>query len=97
VDGGGNVYIADSDCYEELFCSAALIRRVSPDGIITTIAGSGVLGYLGDDGPAASAEISAPYGMAADGPGGRASRSQSFFGRYHYYGRWKRSLFHLFR
>ena len=33
------------------------IRRVSPGGIVTTIAGTGVAGYSGDGGPAASAQL----------------------------------------
>ncbi len=33
------------------------VRRVSPDGIITTVAGNGVSGYSGDGGPATQAQI----------------------------------------
>ena len=45
------------------------IRRVSPDGIITTVAGSGVQGFSGDDGPAIQAQLNGPQGVAiaADG------------------------------
>ena len=39
VDASGNLYIA---------ASGSRIRKVSPDGIITTVAGNGTGGYSGD-------------------------------------------------
>jgi streptogramin lyase len=48
-DGRGNLYILDT--------SNSRIRRVSPDGIIATIAGIGTRGFSGDGGPAAAAQI----------------------------------------
>ncbi|MBL9101572.1 MAG: hypothetical protein JNL82_11475 [Myxococcales bacterium] len=57
VDGSGNLYIADTD--------NACIRRVDPDGVITTIAGTcGVRGYAGDGGMATAALLDQPYGVA---------------------------------
>ncbi len=61
VDAAGNVYIAESN--------NNVIRRVSPDGIIITVAGNGTAGFSGDGGPATSAQLSDPFGIAA-GPGG---------------------------
>lgn len=61
VDAGGDLYIADYDNYR--------IRKVTPDGIITTIAGVGVQGFTGDGGPAAQAEISLPEALAVDSAG----------------------------
>jgi cysteine-rich repeat protein len=61
VDGLGNLYIAD------LYNSR--IRRVDTAGIITTIAGNGNFGYSGDGGPATSAQLSGPTGVAVDGLG----------------------------
>jgi trimeric autotransporter adhesin len=61
VDGAGNLYIADF--------VANRVRKVSPGGIITTIAGNGARGYSGDGGPATSAELSFPAGVAVDGAG----------------------------
>jgi NHL repeat len=41
------------------------IRRVWPDGRITTVVGNGVFGYAGDGGPATAASIALPRGVAA--------------------------------
>ncbi|HEY1495748.1 MAG TPA: hypothetical protein VGF49_14450 [Candidatus Solibacter sp.] len=56
VDSAGNVYIADSN--------NSRIRKVGTDGVITTIAGKGGSGYSGDGGPATSAVLSFPRGIA---------------------------------
>jgi trimeric autotransporter adhesin len=61
VDGQGNVYIADTDNMR--------VRKVSVGGTITTIAGNGVQGSSGDGGPATSALLRFPYGLAVDGQG----------------------------
>ena len=61
VDGGGNLYIADQNNNR--------VRKVSPAGIITTVAGNGVPGYSGDGGPATSAALVAPEGVAIDAAG----------------------------
>ncbi len=46
------------------------IRRVWPNGTITTIAGTGVQGYSGDGGPATSAQLSTPFAVAPLSDGG---------------------------
>ncbi|KAB2921394.1 MAG: hypothetical protein F9K25_20545, partial [Candidatus Contendobacter sp.] len=61
VGPDGSVWIADG--------SNARIRRVGPDGIITTVAGTGTAGYSGDGGPATQARLFFPYGVAV-GPDG---------------------------
>jgi uncharacterized protein (TIGR03437 family) len=61
VDAAGNLYIADS--YNDR------IRQVSPNGIITTVAGNGTFGFSGDGGPATSAELNDPTGLAVDAAG----------------------------
>jgi sugar lactone lactonase YvrE len=61
VDAGGNLYIADSN--------NSRIRKVAPNGIITTVAGTGISGYSGDGGPAASAQLNTPRGLRADPAG----------------------------
>jgi sugar lactone lactonase YvrE len=58
----GAVLIADSNNNR--------VRRVSPSGIITTVAGTGVPGFGGDAGPAASAQLNFPSGLAATPDGG---------------------------
>ncbi len=61
VDRYGNLYIGDLNNNR--------IRKVSTSGIITTIAGNGTPGYLGDGGPAILAEINKPLGVAVDAVG----------------------------
>lgn len=46
------------------------IRRVLPDGTITTVAGNGVAGYSGDGGPATSASLNAPSAAVPTPDGG---------------------------
>jgi len=58
VDAAGNLYIADRSSHR--------IRRVSPDGTISTFAGNGTAGYSGDGGPASNASLSYPCGVAVD-------------------------------
>ncbi|HEV3333480.1 MAG TPA: hypothetical protein VG096_20995 [Bryobacteraceae bacterium] len=58
VDGSGNVYIADS--------GNRRIREVSPNGIINTIAGTGVTGFSGDGGLAFNAQITSARGITTD-------------------------------
>jgi uncharacterized protein (TIGR03437 family) len=61
VDAAGNLYIADS--------GDNLIRKVTPGGIISTIAGNGSQGYSGDGGPATSAALDYPTGVTVDAAG----------------------------
>jgi sugar lactone lactonase YvrE len=46
-----------------------VIRQLEPDGTIDTVAGTGEAGYRGDGGPALSAPLHAPAGLAFDGEG----------------------------
>jgi uncharacterized repeat protein (TIGR01451 family) len=66
VDVDGNLYIADGRCFE--ICDNA-IRKVDTSEIITTVAGSPAFGYGGDGGPATSALLAQPNGVAALGNG----------------------------
>lgn len=46
-----------------------VVRKISSAGIITTIAGTGVLGYSGDGGPAIAAQLKYPEDVAVDAAG----------------------------
>ena len=61
VDGQGSLYIADT--------FNARIRKVTVDGRISTIAGTGTPGYAGDGGAAVQARIDRPLGIAVDKAG----------------------------
>lgn len=59
LDGNGNLYIADMQNHR--------IRKIDlSSGIITTVAGNGTQGFSGDGGPATSAAIDSPDGLAVD-------------------------------
>ena len=59
VDGDGNVLVADSDHHR--------IRKISPNGVVTTLAGSGEGDFA--DGIGTAASFSSPCGLAVDGDG----------------------------
>jgi VCBS repeat-containing protein len=61
IDAAGTVYFTDQ--------GNGYVRKITPDGIITTIAGSGTTGYSGDGGPGTSARIRSPYGVGVDATG----------------------------
>jgi sugar lactone lactonase YvrE len=68
VDQNGNLYIADTDAYEEV--PHHRIRRVdAQSGVITTIAGGATPGGTGDGGPASAALLSSPMDVAVDSAG----------------------------
>jgi hypothetical protein len=45
------------------------VRKISPSGTITTVAGTGTAGYSGDGGPATQARLSCPIDLALDAAG----------------------------
>lgn len=63
VEPSGNIfYIADA--------ANNVVRRVSlTTNVITTVAGNGTFGYSGDNGPATSAQLASPHGVALDSGG----------------------------
>ena len=62
VDANGDVYVADD--------GGARVERVdAATGAVTSIAGDGTAGFSGDGGPAASAQLDSPSGVALDGAG----------------------------
>jgi DNA-binding beta-propeller fold protein YncE len=59
---GGGFLIADT--------GNNVVRMVSPAGVITRVAGTGTPGDIGDDGPAAAAQLNEPTGVAVTPDGG---------------------------
>src|SRR5215211_896941 len=57
----GALYICD--------CDNQRVRKVTPDGVIHTIAGNGTRGYSGDGGPATAAALNEPYEVRSDASG----------------------------
>ena len=54
----GSIYFSDNSCH--------MIRRVTPDGKIVTLAGTGSQGYSGDGGVAIDASLNSPRGLDID-------------------------------
>ncbi len=59
VDAAGNIYVADN--------GNNLIRKISPGGMVSTIAGNGQPAFA--DGSGTSASFNSPFGIAVDGAG----------------------------
>jgi hypothetical protein len=55
VDGSGNIYVAEM---------RNRVRKVDVNGIITTVAGDGTVGFTGDGGPGTAARLNAPVALA---------------------------------
>lgn len=73
VDDRGHLYIADQGSHR--------VRRVDlTTGLITTVAGTGVMGYSGDGMPAVEAGLSGPSGLVV-GPDGALYIADTFSGR----------------
>jgi sugar lactone lactonase YvrE len=67
VDGSGNVFVTDGIC-DHTGAIGDTIRKVSPSGVVTTLAGAtGVAGSA--DGTGAAAQFDNPWGVAVDGGG----------------------------
>ena len=67
-DTAGNMYISDGGVY----CDGPgghTVRKVDPDGTITTVAGSGESGFSGDGGPATKAQLNLPLAVTVDREG----------------------------
>lgn len=61
VDSMGNLFIADQENHR--------IRKVSTNGTISTVAGTGIPGFSGDSGPATKAMLNVPVGLVVDSSG----------------------------
>jgi uncharacterized protein (TIGR03437 family) len=58
ADSAGNLFVADTFNHR--------VRRVSAEGVVTTIAGDGTPGFIGDGGPAETARLRSPASVALD-------------------------------
>ncbi|MFE9455541.1 RICIN domain-containing protein [Streptomyces californicus] len=61
MDSAGNLYVADSENHR--------IRKITSDGKISTVAGTGTAGFGGDGGPSTAAQLNLPYGVTVDSTG----------------------------
>ncbi len=61
VDKAGNVYFAQRE--------NSVVRKIDPAGIVSTIAGTGVSGYSGDNGPAIKAQLGGIFSVSVDDAG----------------------------
>ncbi|HXF04152.1 MAG TPA: hypothetical protein VNM72_01900 [Blastocatellia bacterium] len=61
VDAMGNIFIADTENHR--------VRKIDPNGTITTVVGTGVEGFSGDGGPPELAQLRFPRGLAFDKDG----------------------------
>lgn len=61
ADRRGNVYFSDMNSHR--------VRKVDVDGMLTTVAGTGISGYSGNMGPATNAQLNHPAGLAVDSIG----------------------------
>jgi sugar lactone lactonase YvrE len=79
LDAAANLYIGDTDNQR--------VRKIDPSGMITTIAGVGVVGFSGDGGPATQAHLNHPAGLAVDANGNVfiADSTKGDDGRHDYY------------
>ncbi len=60
IDSAGDLFIADPDNY--------VVRKIA-NGVMTVVAGNGTFGFSGDNGPATSAQLNGPEGIAVDSAG----------------------------
>jgi hypothetical protein len=72
VDAAGNVYVADAGNYR--------IRKINPQGVVSTVAGSGTQGFLDSDSGALVARFTVPLGITADQSGNIYVSDGNFFG-----------------
>ncbi len=61
VDAVGNLYVSEFEGHR--------VRKITPDGRIATVAGTGVAGFGGDGSPAVNAQLAYPAGLAMDRAG----------------------------
>jgi len=63
VDGAASLYVSDM--------TSSRVHKIAANGTISLVAGTGTVGYLGDGGSAAAAQLNSPYHLALDGSGSK--------------------------
>jgi hypothetical protein len=69
LDVDGSLYISEADTSGSHYPDSSRIRKMTPNGVITTIAATTISGYSGDGGPAKAARLSSPGPIAVDAEG----------------------------
>ncbi|MBL8229394.1 MAG: hypothetical protein JNL98_12980, partial [Bryobacterales bacterium] len=77
LDGPVGVTVDSQDRVVFSMVNSPRIRRIARDGVISTIAGTGVQGFAGDGGPATNAQFNGPAGLAYDAQGNLYVADQS--------------------
>jgi uncharacterized protein (TIGR03437 family) len=66
VTADGTIYYTDNGGGTTAEPGYPRVRKIAPTGIVSTVAGTGVIGFTGDGGPATSAQLNRAYGVAVD-------------------------------
>lgn len=61
ISSEGVMYLSESEGH--------VVRRIGPDGVVSTVAGTGIPGRSGDGGPATAAQLDSPAGLDIDAAG----------------------------
>jgi sugar lactone lactonase YvrE len=69
VDRAGNIFITDTGPIPCAYLCNNVVREVTPDGKISTVAGNGMAGFAGDGGPAIAAQFALMLDITVDGNG----------------------------
>jgi hypothetical protein len=69
TDASGNVYVSLYYNFRGAPSPTAQVVKISPSGNVTPFAGTGIVGFAGDNGPATSAQLTSPTSICLDAAG----------------------------